>query len=85
MALAAKLAELETQSCGIGRHTTVESSGLERLQHLVKTSRGLPVSLDCRRKILPVSDGDITEVIVPLCSWLKGLVERHNGKAGGGE
>lgn len=85
MALAATLVELEAQPCGVGRCKPLENSGLERLQQLVKTSRGLPVSLDCRRKILAVSNDDITEVIIPLCSWLKGLVEGHNGEAGGGE
>ena len=85
MALAATLAELEAQPSGVGRCKPLESSGLERLQQLVNTSRGLTVSLDCRRKILAVSNEDIAEVIIPLCSWLKGLAEGHSGEAGQGE
>ena len=85
MALAATLIKLEAQTCGVGICKPLESSGLERLQQLVKTTRGLPVSLDCRKKILAVSNDDIAEVIIPLCSWLKGLVLGHDGEAGGGE
>lgn len=83
--LAEVLAALEAQAGGAGKLPCLEEGSLDRLRQLVKEQGGLPITLDCRKKLLPVNDVDLVGVIAPLSVWLKGLVEAHSAKGGRSE
>lgn len=79
------LADLEAQTGGAGKLPCLEDGSLDRLRHLVKEQGGLLVTLDCRKKLLPVTDVDLDGVIIPLCIWLKGLAGSHSAEGEGSE
>lgn len=72
--LADALTELEAQPNRVDKKP-LEADSFDRLLEFVKKTGGLPVTLDCRSKILTVSNDDLVEVITPLCTWLKTLAE----------
>lgn len=83
MDLADALMELEMQPSGVGNLPNLDVDAVNLLRKL-SNAGGLPVSVDCRDKILAVSEGDLAEVILPLCAWLKGLADDQEGDETGG-
>lgn len=79
------LAKLEAGPEGGGDSLLSNVGGLDRLRQVVQEEGGLPISLDCRTKILDVCQEDLEEVIIPLCAWLKGLAEVNEGGKERGE
>lgn len=75
MALARALSELESEPGGIGLPDLEASTAAERLRQFTKTNGGLPIERDCRKETLAVDDADLADTVVPLCIWLKKLVE----------
>lgn len=83
MDLAASLSKMEAQTNGVGDFPPLEPSRQEHLKASIKAIGGLPGSLDGRRKLLTVTDDEISEVIIPLCRWLRALAEAlHDGTPG---
>ena len=83
MALAQALIDLEAKAGRFFKIPSLDDDVVKRLLESVEASGGLPVTIDYREKILAVSYTDLTEVILPLCSWLEGLVKVHAEKEGG--
>lgn len=73
---------MEAQSIGVSDVPSLEAAAVGKLREKVLKQGGLHVSLDCRNKILAISEVELDETILPLCSWLIGLVEAQ-GKAAG--
>ncbi|CAM9739592.1 unnamed protein product, partial [Scytosiphon promiscuus] len=44
---------------------------------------GLPIECDCRKEILAIGDHELVEVLLPLCTWLKGLTDGLISEDGG--
>lgn len=82
MEFAKELAAMEAQPSGVGDLPSLEAAAVGRLRQKILKQDGLHVSLDCRDKILAISEAELDETILPFCSWLKGLVEAQ-GKAAG--
>lgn len=83
MDLAAPLSKMEAQANGVGDFPPLELSRQEHLKTSIKERGGLPGSLDGRRKLLKVTDDEVSEVIIPLCHWLRALTEAlHDGTTG---
>lgn len=85
MTLAERLNNLEGKSNSSDNLVSLDDDAVSRLRESVETAGGLPITLDCRDKILAVSHTDINEVILPLCAWLEGLVKDYVETGGGGK
>lgn len=44
------------------------------------TPGGLPIERDCRKETLQIGDHELVQVVLPLCSWLKGLADGLTGE-----
>lgn len=82
MALVDALAALEAQTAGVIEMPPLESSHVDRIKQVIEATGGLPIERDCRKEILGVNEADLAEVILPLCTWLKGITQ---GPCGEGE
>lgn len=80
MALVDALAALEAQTTGVSEMPPLESSHVDRFKQVVEAGGGLPIERDCRKEILGVNEADLVEVILPLCTWLKGITQGPSGK-----
>jgi len=85
MTLAEVLDNLEGRSNSGDKLVSLDDDAVRRLRESVEVAGGLPITLDCRDKILAVSHADINEVILPLCAWLEGLVKDYVETEGGGK
>lgn len=66
---------MESQVNGIGQFPPIEASKVDSLMESIRAAGGLLGTLDCRSKVFVVSEEELSEVIVPLCSWFRGLAE----------
>lgn len=83
MDLSASLSKMEAQTNGVGDFPPLEPSRQEHLKTSIKETGGLPGLLDGRRKLLKVIGDEVSEVIIPLCRWLRALTEAvHDGATG---
>ncbi|CAM9094230.1 unnamed protein product [Ectocarpus fasciculatus] len=80
MALVDALAALEAQTTGVSEMPPLESSHVDRVKQVIEAGGGLPIERDCRKEILGVNEADLVEVILPLCTWLKGITQGPSEK-----
>lgn len=83
MTLAEALAAMEAQPSGVGGLSPLDETAVLRLRQLIQEQGGLRVTLDCRDKVMAISDTELVEVILPLCCWLIGLADAQRTKTKG--